>query len=550
MRGLYFVEHGLQPTQAEGLCQALEQSLGSIGLRPYESGHEADKSASVIEACQRTYLSTLGVFDLSVPSPNAYLGIGLSLGLNKPSLIVAGQGMTSAIPKILNRANILSYTPPLKTGKSLQRAALRSLESTSEAQNAKAVDDLEKRYCLFCDRLCRGWRQRTQSKGMFVLDGKSPRWDTLHDTVLAGTKPTGLKPVFLTQLKGQVMPLLCEMRLAVNISEFTLVDASVSCEPEQYIALGMAIGMRRPWMLTTSQPDRLPALFEKTSYLEYSTEEELQQQLGRHILKTFYPARYGAKRGVTTRIELPFWLQLEDWIARFEVGTSRTMEGNLQLLLIEDGQLKQRCRMVPNTTITAGRDSECDLAIESQSVSRFHADFIFNGQELLVMDRESTNGTFVGGSPIEPGEQIPLEVGNRVRMGPAEVVVWNEQELPDEIKEYLPETGRLIPQLILINLSDGLVLANGKVPVARLSAPEVTLVEYMHGKGQDVTATNEIAQIVYGTGQVSRMIVASFIDGLRAKIEPQPSKPRFLVSEAGVGYQLRTRGGQLVIRPR
>jgi DNA-binding response OmpR family regulator len=44
------------------------------------------------------------------------------------------------------------------------------------------------------------------------------------------------------------------------------------------------------------------------------------------------------------------------------------------------------------------------------------------------------------------------------------------------------------------------------------------------------------------------MIVASFIDGLRAKIEPSPSNPRFLVAIPGIGYRLRTRGGQLVLR--
>ena len=95
----------------------------------------------------------------------------------------------------------------------------------------------------------------------------------------------------------------------------------------------------------------------------------------------------------------------------------------------------------------------------------------------------------------------------------------------------------------------GLVLVDGKIPVACLSRSEILLLEFMCKKGGDTTTTSEVAEIVYGTGKVSRMIVASFIDGLRAKIEPSPSNPRFLVAIPGTGYRLRTRGGQLVLRP-
>jgi pSer/pThr/pTyr-binding forkhead associated (FHA) protein len=206
--------------------------------------------------------------------------------------------------------------------------------------------------------------------------------------------------------------------------------------------------------------------------------------------------------------------------------------------------------MTPNTSITAGRDPECELVLETQGVSRFHADFVFTGQELFMTDRQSTNGTFVSGNRIPPDEQIALEIGDRIRIGPSEVIVWNEDELPEEFRQFHPDAGRITPQTIFVNLSDGLVLVNGKMPVACLSPSEIDLLEFMHQKGRDSTTTSEAAEIVYGTGKVSRMIVASFIDGLRAKIEPSPSTPRFLVAIPGTGYRLRTRGGQLVLRPR
>jgi pSer/pThr/pTyr-binding forkhead associated (FHA) protein len=547
MRGLYFIEHGLAKAQADNLCQALQESLAPTGLQSYEANANSGPSPSLMADCQRIYLSTIGIYDLSAAKPGSYLQIGISVGLNKPALIIAGQGMTSAIPSILDRSNTWLYTPPLRSNRELRRAVLRSLDNNNASEKK---EDEAHIYCNFCQRLCKGWRKLSGGKGYLLLDGTAPQWKDLRNKIQNALEPTGLMPICLSQIKGQVMPLLCETRLAVLASEFTLLDLSTPCDPHQLIALGMAISMRRPWLLITSQPEALPPILQQVSRLEYANDHDLHQRLAEYVLQSRYPTKFAETQGATAHLELPFWLQLEDWIARFKVQTSRAMEGALQLLLIEEGQLKQRCRMTPNMAITAGRDPECDLVIETQGASRFHADFLFTGQELFVVDRQSTNGTFVSGHRVPPDEQASLEIGDRVRIGPAEVIIWNEDELPEEFKQFLPEAGRITPQTIFINLADGLVLVNGKIPVACLSSSEISLLEFMHQKGRKITTTSEIAEILYGTGKVSRMIVASFIDGLRAKIEPSPSNPRFLVAVPGTGYQLRTRGGQLVLRPR
>jgi pSer/pThr/pTyr-binding forkhead associated (FHA) protein len=548
MRGLYFIEHSLANTQAEGLYQAFQDTLAPLGLHLYEAKADPNLSTSLMDACRRIYLSSVGIFDLSEPNPDTFLQIGISLGLNKPALMIAGQGMASTIPPFLDRANTWLYTPPLKANRDLQRAVLRSLERGAQAEQQEK--DEVRGYCAFCDSMCKGWRKQTHGKGFLLLDSQRPQWDVLRDVIGHGLSPTGLMPIYLSQIKGRVMPWLCETRLAVLAAEFVLFDLSPPCDLQQCIALGIAISMRRPWLLTTSQPQNLPCLLRQASRLEYTNHYELQQHIEHHVLKSLYSTRLATTQGVTARLELPFWLQLEDWISRFKVHTSRAMEGALQLLLIEGGQLKQRCRMTPDMTITAGRDPECDLVIEAQGASRFHADFIFAGKELLVLDRQSTNGTFVNGNRVPPNERTSLGIGDQVRIGPAEVVIWDEEELPDGVKQYLPESGRIVPQTIFVDLADGLVLANGKIPVARLSGSEINLLEFMAKKADTTTTASEIAEIVYGTGNVSRMIVASFIDSLRAKIEPSPANPHFLVAVPGAGYRLRTRGGQLVLRAR
>jgi hypothetical protein len=337
MRGLYFIEHNLVRAQAEALYQAIGDALLPAGLQPYESQADAGQPTSLMEACQRVYLSTLGIFDLSVPSPDLYLGIGISIGLNRPTLIIAGQGMVSAIPPVLERANTWLYTPPLKPGRDLQRAASRSLDRASPPHASAAQDSRSKDYCVFCGQRCPGWRKSTRSRGFLLLDAPQTRWNTLCEAIRTGLERTQMATIYLTQFKARTMPRLCETRLGVMAAEFAMLDVSDTCTPEQYIALGMAIGACRPWLLVTSQPASLPSLLREASYLKYSDEQDLQQQLGPFLVSSLYSNRPATKRGATAHLELPFWLRLQDWISHFKFGVSRAMEGALQLLLIEEG---------------------------------------------------------------------------------------------------------------------------------------------------------------------------------------------------------------------
>ena len=63
-------------------------------------------------------------------------------------------------------------------------------------------------------------------------------------------------------------------------------------------------------------------------------------------------------------------------------------------------------------TVSIGRDLSNDLVIESAEVSRFHAELHTTQWSVVLIDRQSMNGTFVNGfkltsaQPIGPGDQI------------------------------------------------------------------------------------------------------------------------------------------------
>ena len=64
--------------------------------------------------------------------------------------------------------------------------------------------------------------------------------------------------------------------------------------------------------------------------------------------------------------------------------------------------------------IIVGRSSELDMVLVEDMVSRKHAKLTTAGDQIVIQDLGSTNGTFVDGQPIR---RISLTDGTRVTLG-------------------------------------------------------------------------------------------------------------------------------------
>ncbi len=72
-------------------------------------------------------------------------------------------------------------------------------------------------------------------------------------------------------------------------------------------------------------------------------------------------------------------------------------------------------RVEAGREIVIGRSAECELRVPSVAASRRHAAVVCRGEEVLVRDLGSTNGTLVNGDKIT-GERA-LEAGDRIEVG-------------------------------------------------------------------------------------------------------------------------------------
>jgi ABC-type multidrug transport system ATPase subunit/pSer/pThr/pTyr-binding forkhead associated (FHA) protein len=90
------------------------------------------------------------------------------------------------------------------------------------------------------------------------------------------------------------------------------------------------------------------------------------------------------------------------------------------------------------TELTIGRSPEDDLQLNYPTISRHHATIrrVGSGQEYVIEDPGSSNGTLVNDEVIEPGKPVPLHPGSTLRIGPVKLIFAPDSvQLVDESRD-------------------------------------------------------------------------------------------------------------------
>src|SRR5258707_2693716 len=65
---------------------------------------------------------------------------------------------------------------------------------------------------------------------------------------------------------------------------------------------------------------------------------------------------------------------------------------------------------------TIGRARDCHLIIDHTQVSRLHACLEYDHEQVVLTDLNSTNGTFVNGERLRPGQQQRLRARDQIHL--------------------------------------------------------------------------------------------------------------------------------------
>ena len=118
-------------------------------------------------------------------------------------------------------------------------------------------------------------------------------------------------------------------------------------------------------------------------------------------------------------------------------------------LIVQFGPGGTRTLRLERGLVTIGRGQDSDLVLQDTQVSRHHAELRHYGDQWLIVDVGSTNGTFLGGARLRPNEPHALPPGVPVRIGDTQFIIEEEPAPPPDSQwrapaPELPEEGAQI----------------------------------------------------------------------------------------------------------
>ncbi|MGH0034585.1 MAG: FHA domain-containing protein [Myxococcota bacterium] len=142
----------------------------------------------------------------------------------------------------------------------------------------------------------------------------------------------------------------------------------------------------------------------------------------RHTVEVTIEGRSERRSVDVPRMEGPWW----PWVAACAVVLAGGVLAFLLLrgrtagrVIFASGDLSGQSVSLSGPRVRIGGLPDNDVVIGSPAVSRYHAQIVVRGGKVEIEDLNSSNGTFVNGTPIRTAE---IRAGDKIRIGDVELV--------------------------------------------------------------------------------------------------------------------------------
>jgi DNA-binding winged helix-turn-helix (wHTH) protein len=188
---------------------------------------------------------------------------------------------------------------------------------------------------------------------------------------------------------------------------------------------------------------------------------------------------------------------------------------------------------------TVGRARECSLVADHSQVSRQHARLILEHEQLVIIDLNSTNGTYVNGERLTPGQPRRLRAGDKISFAQVCTVEFDD---PGTTVQMLPV--RLPTEGLTLDEDGAQVMINGKRLDPPLSPGQFALMSLLTRHEGRVVTREELRNQVWGPGEdVTDQTIDALVSRLRKRLDEADPEFEYVVTRRGFGLMFRNRQG-------
>jgi pSer/pThr/pTyr-binding forkhead associated (FHA) protein len=193
---------------------------------------------------------------------------------------------------------------------------------------------------------------------------------------------------------------------------------------------------------------------------------------------------------------------------------------------------------IPRDLLKMGRARDCDLVLDDKYASRHHARIELSGGSHVLIDEGSQNGTLVEGKRIT--KPHTLLHGEEIHIGRTGLIYVEESLEDSTTKPVQPLTPEQVDSPIQVDPQTWEVWVEGKKLEGRLSLLEFKLLAHLYRFAGKVCSRDDLCCEIWGEGAYTYEMLHQLVHRVKQRVEPDPRKPRYVVSLPGVGYRLQT----------
>lgn len=210
---------------------------------------------------------------------------------------------------------------------------------------------------------------------------------------------------------------------------------------------------------------------------------------------------------------------------------------SIQRFLIKEGDHAGKTIELENFPFTIGRARDCDHVLDYTEISRLHAQCTSDHLNIYLEDMRSTNGTFVNGRRLEPGEQYRLRAGDEVNFGQVCTWIFDDPATTAQIDPVrLPRPG------LEIDRAAARVMIGGTPLYPPLSPNQFSLLTLLVENTGRIVSRDAIVAYVWGPDEhVSDQTIDALVSRLRRRLQAADPEHEYILTRRGFGLLFENR---------